>query len=157
MLMFLCANLLPLLNHLFCAFIVNFILRFIFPIVIILSKNHTNLTLFHQFLTSLSSGSAEAAGSEDVEQECGHQGSQDPHEAEDWRRQSCAEEEAAGPGERVGEGVSDVSGQTEQTGGSLQGNWTVQVLHCSSFYLSFFVCFCVLIYCCALILDMYSE
>ena len=112
------------------------ILRFIFPIIKSHKFNSSSI-----FLISLSLGSAEAAGSEDVEQECSHQGSQDPHEAEDRRRQSCAEEEAAGPGERVGEGVSDVSGQTEQTGGGLQGNWTVQVLHCSGFYLSFFVCF----------------
>ena len=105
--------------------------------MVTLNKNHTNPTHLHQFLTTLSSGSPEAAGSEDVKQECSHQGGQDPHEAEDWRRQSCAEEEAAGPGERVGEGVSDVSGQTEQTGGGLQGNWTVQVLLCSGFYLLF--------------------
>ena len=42
----------------------------------------------------------------------------------------------------MGEGVSDVSGQTEQTGGGLQGNWAVQVLLCSGFYLLFlFLCF----------------
>ena len=39
----------------------------------------------------------------------------------------------------MGEGVSDVSRQTEQTGGGLQGNWTVQVL-LSSGFLSFFFC-----------------
>ena len=117
--------------------------------MVTLNKDHTNPTHLHQFLTSLSSGSAEAAGSEDVKQERGHQGGQDPHEAEDWRRQSCAEEEAAGPGERVGEGVSDVSGQTEKTGGGLQGNWPVQVLLCAAFLSFFFVCFCVHFYCCA--------
>ena len=47
----------------------------------------------------------------------------------------------------MGEGVSDVSGQTEQTGGGLQGNWTVQVLHCSVF-LAFFFC----LFLCALLL-----
>ncbi|CAI8055159.1 Dystonin, partial [Geodia barretti] len=50
-----------------------------------------------------------------------------PHEAEDRRRSSSPEEEVAGPGERVGEGLSDVCGQTEQTRGRLPGNWPVQV------------------------------
>ena len=49
----------------------------------------------------------------------------------------------------MGEGVSDVSGQTEQTGGGLQGNWTVQVLLSSGFYLSFFCLFlCALLLLC---------
>ena len=42
----------------------------------------------------------------------------------------------------MGEGVSDVSGQTEQTGGGLQGNWTVQVLLCSAVYLFLFLTVC---------------
>ena len=62
-------------------------------------------------------GSSEAAWCSHVQSQCSDEGSQGTDEAKDWRRQSCVEEEDPGSGEGVGESVSDVSGQTEQTRG----------------------------------------
>ena len=72
-------------------------------------------------------GSSEAAGCTHVQPQRGDQGSQDTDEAEDGRGQGGIEEEAPGPGEGVGEGLSDVGGSAEPAGGSIPWNRAVQV------------------------------